>query len=51
MPGTRVPAEGMGTPESWELFVASAGAGGQQHPFVHIGHSYVTCFKWGLCVC
>lgn len=28
------------------------GVGGQQLPFVHKGHSYVTCFKQGsLCIC
>lgn len=32
--------------------MASSGAGGQQqHPSVHIGHSYITCFKSGtVCV-
>lgn len=32
---------------SWPVL----GVGSQQHPFVHKGHSYVTCFKQGsLCV-
>lgn len=31
--------------------MACAGAGSQQHPFVHTGHSCVTCSKQGsLCV-
>lgn len=33
---------------SWPVL----GVGSQQHPFVHKGHSYVTCFKQGsLCIC
>lgn len=41
--------------EGWELPVLGVlwpllGVGGQQHPFVHIGHSYVHVLNRGLCV-
>lgn len=48
--------EGMGTPRYGALLWPLLGLGGQQHPFVHIGHSDVTHFKSGVvcvlvCVC
>lgn len=53
VPGSHAlqPSRGSGDSEHWELFCGLCrGWEGQQHPFVHTGHSYVTLKLGTVCV-